>query len=69
MHPSSIGALARQRHRELLQERQFRNIGAGDPASVGELTRRPIRHVRRSVGSALVVAGTRLMAPGQRHVT
>ena len=69
MHPSSIGDLARQRHNQLLHEQQFRNTGAGGPASFGDLTRKPIRHVRRSVGAALVVAGTRLMAPGQPHVT
>ncbi len=69
MHPFSIGALARQRHHELLQERQYRDIGAGDSASGSDLTRRPIRLVRHSVGSALIVAGTRLMAPGHPHAT
>ena len=63
MHPDLIGALARERQAELLRQQQFRNTGADETSSVVTATRRPIHSFRSSVGSALVVAGTRLMAP------
>jgi|HubBroStandDraft_6_1064221.scaffolds.fasta_scaffold3580948_1 hypothetical protein len=69
MHPNLINDLARQRHCELLQEQEFRNIGAGGSPSVRNLTRTPIRHVRHTLGSALVLAGTRLMTPGPPQAT
>jgi hypothetical protein len=62
MHPSLIGALARQRQAELLRPQQFRDSRADRTASAADGARGPIRSVRYSLGTALVVAGTRLMA-------
>ena len=60
MHPDLIRALARERHAELLRARQFRNT---NPASSKPRPRAsmPIQRVRRSMGSALVHAGMRLI--------
>jgi hypothetical protein len=63
VHPQLIGALARERQADLLRQQPFRNIEADDHSSVVNATRRPIHTIRCSVGSALVVAGTRLMTP------
>ncbi|HXQ44827.1 MAG TPA: hypothetical protein VN816_09320 [Acidimicrobiales bacterium] len=58
MHPDLIRALARERHAEILRAQHFRDIAApsGDAGRRG-----PVHHLRRSLGSALVAAGTRLM--------
>ncbi len=65
MHPDVIRALARERHAELLRDHHSRDSrhGADAPASHLNRRRRPVRHLRRSLGSALVQAGSRLMAP------
>lgn len=63
MHPNLIGALARERQAELLRQHQFRNTEADERSSVVDATRKQVHTIRCSVGSALVVAGTRLMAP------
>ena len=61
MHPDLIRALARERHAELLRARQFRdtNSGLSSPRPTG--ASRSMRRVRRSMGSALVHAGMRLI--------
>jgi len=73
MNPALIRALDGERRAELLQARQFRDNQlqcrheAQSPTSVMPVTHRPLGQLRRSLGSVLVVAGTRLMAPN--HVT
>jgi hypothetical protein len=64
MHPDLLRALARERHAELLRARQFRDNRAGGSPSPVRRTQSPVHPLRRTVGSALVAAGTRLMAPG-----
>lgn len=63
MHPHFVQALARERRAEILRAQRFRDSGPDGEASYGAPSRRPHRPLRRSVGSFLVVAGTRLMAP------
>src|SRR5580693_6383366 len=66
MHPELIRALGRERHAELLRRQQFRNTDDFD-AWPGPRSPGSVRHLRRTLGSALVTAGTRLMAaPGPR---
>jgi hypothetical protein len=73
MNPALISALDRERRAELLDARQFRDSHRQwrheTPASisVAAVPHRPLIQLRRSLGSALVVAGTRLMATN--HVT
>jgi hypothetical protein len=68
MNPVLIRALGRERSAELLQARPFRDTQrrcrhqAPSPTSVVPVTGRPVTQLRRSFGSMLVVAGTRLMA-------
>jgi len=59
MHPDFIHALGRERHAELLREQQFRNSRADRWPVDG--SRGPVDQLRRSLGTALVAAGTRLM--------
>ncbi|HXQ61075.1 MAG TPA: hypothetical protein VN796_02005 [Acidimicrobiales bacterium] len=61
MHPYLMEALARQHRAELLRQQHFRDRRAATPASSVDATPRPIGSVRRSLGTALVLAGTRLM--------
>jgi hypothetical protein len=61
MHPDVIRALVRERQAELLRHQQFRNIRAPGARTARKTTRRPVHHLRLSLGSALVVAGTRLL--------
>jgi hypothetical protein len=58
MHPDIAHVLARERQAELLRQNQFRHRQSGT-----SLVRaaRPTRRVRRSLGAALVAAGTRLI--------
>ncbi len=65
VHPSLIKACSpASARRELLRQQQFRNTGTDETSSVITATRgRRVQNFRSSVGSALVVAGTRLMAP------
>jgi hypothetical protein len=67
MHPDLIRALGRERHAELLRSRQIRDPRHAVDAVVSDLTRRrrPAGHLRRSVGAALVQAGSRLLAQNQ----
>jgi hypothetical protein len=73
MNPALIRALDGERRAELLQARQFRDIHRQDgheaqsPNSVMHVTHRSLTQLRRSLGSVLVVAGTRLMSTN--HVT
>ncbi len=62
MHPHLITALARQRRADLLRQQRFRDDRLRCRAPAIDATERPIRSVRYSLGSALVLAGTRLMA-------
>jgi hypothetical protein len=67
MNPALIRALGRERHAERLDARHFRDTErqwrhqAPSPTSVAG-ARRPLTQLRRSLGSVLVEAGTRLMA-------
>jgi hypothetical protein len=63
MHPDFIHVLARERQAELLRQNQFRHSRIVSPMA---RPARPTRRVRRSLGAALVAAGTRLIgnAPG-----
>jgi hypothetical protein len=63
MHPHLIQALARERRAEVLRAQHFRDSGAEAVAPSVSAMGRPWHHVRRALGSALVAAGTRLMAP------
>jgi hypothetical protein len=63
MHPHMISALARERHAELLRARHFRDT---DGLRSRKRWRRPVQRARHAVGSALVLAGTRLIAPDRR---
>jgi hypothetical protein len=64
MHPEFIRALARERQAELLHQQHLHRHMVVD-ASPGPSAGSRIDHVRRSVGAALVVAGTRLMPPNR----
>ena len=75
MHPELIRALGRERQAELLRAQQFRDSqlhvrvdAEVGPASDIHRAGRPIEQFRRSLGSALVVAGTRLMATNRVSV-
>jgi hypothetical protein len=68
MHPEMIRALARERHAELLRQRQFSHIKDHPPPFIVSGTRGVVRGVRRSLGSALVSAGIRLMRTRQTTV-
>jgi hypothetical protein len=65
MHPSLTEALGRERHAELLRRQRFRESATTRSGSVASRTRGPIPSIRHSLGSALVVAGTRLMTPNR----
>jgi hypothetical protein len=62
MHPDFTLALARQRQAELLRQQEFRNSQAGRGRSLETVWRRPVEQIRCSLGSALILAGTRLVA-------
>jgi hypothetical protein len=64
MHPEFIRALARQRQADLLHQQHLHRHEVVD-TSPGSSAGNRIDHVRRSVGAALVVAGTRLMPPNR----
>jgi hypothetical protein len=66
MHPNFTAALARDHQAELLRQLEFRNSQAGRGRSLEIESRRPIEQIRFSLGSALILAGTRL-AP-RNHV-
>jgi|GEM_PF-3390102 len=59
MHPTLIGALARQQHRELLQRAEFRDTA--EARTRGFSLRNLMRRVRWAFGSALVDVGVHLM--------
>ena len=61
MHPELIGALARDRHAELLRAQQFRNRSRGGSPSLEPRRFTPVLHLRRALGAALVSVGTRLL--------
>ncbi len=63
MHPCLTEALARERHAELLHRQRFRESSADLPRSVAPRRRGPLPSIRHALGSALVMAGTRLMTP------
>ena len=71
MNPALISALGRQRDAELLHAQQFRDSqrqwrqGSESATRRTAVTRRPVTQLRRSLGSVLVVAGTRLMTTNQ----
>jgi hypothetical protein len=59
MYPDFLHALARQHQTELLRHQRFKQTGhAVRPSRQRGPT--PFQRVRRSLGTALVVAGTRL---------
>jgi hypothetical protein len=76
MHPEFIRALGREREAELLRHQHFRDTRSRRAIrriqknsavlvavpSAAPVARRPVDHLRRSLGSALVTAGTRLLA-------
>ncbi len=62
MHPESMGALARQHQAELLRRQQFRDSAGDGSGSLADRKAMPVNPLRRALGSALVLAGTRLMA-------
>jgi hypothetical protein len=63
MHPNFTVAFARDRQAELLRQHEFRNSQVGRGRSLETASRRPLAQIRWSLGSALIVAGTRLAAP------
>jgi hypothetical protein len=61
MHPDLLHALGKERHAELLRQHQFRhNEREPSPTPLVAGTR-PVRRVRRSLGTLLVLAGARLL--------
>jgi hypothetical protein len=62
MHPNFTVAFARERQTELLRQQEFRNSQVGRGRSLEIASRRPIAQIRCSLGSALILAGTRLAA-------
>ncbi|MGH9016590.1 MAG: hypothetical protein ACRDY1_02465 [Acidimicrobiales bacterium] len=64
MHPDLITALARQRQADLRHEYQFRDLDGNAVDHEAARAGRPLVQVRRSLGSALVLMGTRLLPPG-----
>lgn len=62
MHPESMSALARQHQAELLRRQQFRESAGDGCGSLADRRSMPVNRLRRALGSALVLAGTRLMA-------
>jgi|HubBroStandDraft_1064217.scaffolds.fasta_scaffold26600_3 hypothetical protein len=60
MHPHLIHALAHERQADLVRRQHFQQGGPDDPVLVTHTRARPIDQLRRSVGAALVTAGTRL---------
>jgi len=63
MHPDAIRALARQHQAELLRRQHFRERPVALAAERADRVAGPMRHLRHGLGRALVVAGTRLLAP------
>jgi hypothetical protein len=61
MHPHFMDALARQHREELHRQQQFRHRKRQSSLSRVAATRNPLRRIRRSLGGALVAAGTRLI--------
>jgi hypothetical protein len=61
MHPDLIRALARERQAENLRARQFRDTNSTSATPGAGVASGPVRRVRRSMGSALVHAGMRLI--------
>lgn len=60
MHPQLLGALARQRDRDLLRPAEFRH--PEDPWRPDLDVRDALRRVRRNVGGVLLDMGVHLMA-------
>jgi hypothetical protein len=65
MHPHLIHALAHERQADLVRRQHFQEGGPDHPVPVTNTRARPIDQLRRSLGAALVTAGTRLMPPNQ----
>lgn len=65
MHPNLMNNLARQRQAERRDEYHFRDNGDEAVSRGAHGAGRRLRQVRRSVGSALVMVGTRLLPANQ----
>jgi hypothetical protein len=65
MHPEILRALERERRTELLRHHHYRQSPTRDP--VGRY-RQPNRRLRRSIGTAFVEIGTRLLGEGRTGV-
>jgi hypothetical protein len=63
MHPDLISALVRERRTELLRHQHFQENRRGRSRPLWQQRQRPDQRLRRTVGVALVHAGTRLMPP------
>ena len=61
MHPELQRRLGVDRHAALLREQEFRRRHVNAVSNPDGQGRRPRRRLRRSLGSALVAAGVRLM--------
>jgi hypothetical protein len=61
VHPDLLHALARQRQAETLRQHQFRHTRKQLTAPRAHRAATPIRRVRRTLGTALVAAGSRLL--------
>ena len=62
MHPDLLRTLAQERQAELLRHNQFRHRQKLDAAQrPAQRSSKPIPRLRHSMGTALVLAGTRLL--------
>lgn len=61
MHPELIYTLGKERHAELLRQNQFRHHESDASSTPYQPDKRPVRRVRRSLGTALVLTGARLL--------
>ena len=64
MHPDLLHALGKERRAELLRQHQFRHNERRPSPSPLVARRRPLRRLRLSLGTLLVLAGARLIGRG-----
>lgn len=61
MHPDLLHTLGKERHAELLRQNQFRHHENEVSPTPCKPDKRPVHRVRRSLGTALVLTGARLL--------
>jgi hypothetical protein len=68
VHPELLRALAKTRHADFLRDQEFRESRADRSTSRARVPGTSIGRVRRTVGAALVSAGTSLLGDNRPNI-